>query len=163
VKDLDLQKISQETDIGFMRATLFSIEKLHERIKSLEAEIKVIDNLNDMALSKLEDADKMLFTFIVHLAKNGEIRTLLVDTLANNNKEKPLTTVIAFDGDEAGQLALNRFAADHLCGDPKKFKIGANFDAKLTELDNCIKGFIKKYYEDKSHTDKKTNKYKRYI
>lgn len=155
---------TEELDIKFMKATNRSIKALTKRLKSAEQEIELLDGIGDLMYNRLNEADKMLFGFIVHLAKNGELRSLF-ETLTNKQKKKPLEVVVAFDGDEAGEIALNRFMIDQLCGEPKKFKISANLESKvnkgLEEMERTWKGFIKKYYEDgHPHSDKKGGAYR---
>ena len=147
---------AEDADLRFMMATNRSIIALAERIKEAEIEIKFLDGFTDLVLSKQKNTDKVLFRFIIHLAKNGEIRTL-IEALSDTQKAKPFTIAVAFDGDEAGQIAQNRFAVEQLCGNPKKFQIGAN----LAEGIRHINEDLQEHFQ--YHTDKKTYKYNKYI
>lgn len=132
---------------------------IEDGMHQLRLELELFDDLTDIALDKIKETDKLLFRFIIHLAKNGEIRTLL-DSLLNEGK-KPLEIVVAFDGDEAGKIARNRFVVGQLTGDPKKYKISANLQSNLNKALEEMEGMRIHYTETLSRVSSLFDKKKK--
>ncbi len=148
----------KQVDIDTFHYVAGQVALLEDRVKQLELELKASEGLTDLALDKAETIDRLLFRFIIHLAKNGEIRTLLQ---ALNEKRKPPAIAVAFDGDESGQIARNRFVVDQLTGDPKKYKIGANLQSELNKALEEMEGMRIHYTETLSRVNSLSDKKKK--
>jgi len=135
-----------KTDLMFLARRHKIIEdaviRLEDLVKQQGFEIKLLDGFTNIQLNQLKEITRFLFRLIIHLAKNGEIRTFF-----DERKTKPLEIVVAFDGDEAGKIAANRFIVKQLVGDPRKYKIATNLKRDLNKALEEIEGLRTHYTE----------------
>lgn len=109
--------------------------------EDLSTEVEFLSAYQDLMLDRWERAMKAVIAMIIDLSKHGEITKI---PRLEHQKEK-LQIIVAFDGDEGGRNALDKFVLEQLNAPPKKRIPIQRFQDELDKLRIEFEGLLTNY------------------